>query len=43
MELKFPKHPYHTHGGAHVPHCKNTAHTETVVMPPPAQITLPKY
>lgn len=41
MELKFPKHPYHTHGGAHVPHCKNTAHTETVVMPPPAQITLP--
>lgn len=41
MELKFPKHPFHTHGGAHVPHCKNTAHTETRVMPPPAQITLP--
>lgn len=24
-----------------MPHCKNTAQTETLVMPPPAQITLP--
>lgn len=41
MELTFPKRPFRTHGGAHVPHHKNTAHTETRVMPPPAQITLP--
>lgn len=31
----------HTHGGAHVPHCKNTAECETVVMPPPEKIILP--
>lgn len=41
MELTFPKRPFRTHGGAHVPHHKNTAHTDTRVMPPPAQITLP--
>lgn len=41
MELKFPKRPFRTGGGAHVQHHKNTAHTETRVMPPPAQITLP--
>ena len=31
----------HTHGGAHVPHYKNTADSETVVMPPPEKILLP--
>ncbi|MGI6264036.1 MAG: electron transport complex subunit RsxC [Acutalibacteraceae bacterium] len=29
------------HGGAHVPHFKNTADSETVVMPPPEKILLP--
>ena len=41
MEITFPKRPYRTHGGAHVPHHKNTAHMETRVMPPPAEVTLP--
>ena len=41
MEQSFPKRPFRTHGGAHVPHHKNTAHTETHVMPPPDEITLP--
>ena len=41
MEQSFPKRPFRTHGGAHVPHHKNTAHTETRVMPPPDEITLP--
>ena len=41
MKELFPKHPYRTHGGAPVPHCKNTAHAETRVMPPPAVVTLP--
>ena len=30
----------HTHGGAHVPHYKNTAESETVVMDPPEKILL---
>ena len=41
MEITFPKRPYRTHGGAHVPHQKNTAHMETRVMPPPDEVTLP--
>lgn len=39
--LKFPKRPFATHGGAPVPHYKNTAECETAVMPPPAQVILP--
>ena len=27
MEQSFPKRPFRTHGGAHVPHHKNTANT----------------
>lgn len=30
----------HTHGGAHVPHYKNTAESETMVMEPPEKILL---
>jgi len=41
MELTFPTKPYKTHGGADVPHKKNTAQTESAVMPPPAQVVLP--
>ena len=40
MELTFPKRPFRTHGGAHVPHHKNTAHMETRFMPPPASVTI---
>ena len=39
--LFFPSHPFRTHGGAHVPHHKNTAGQESVTMPPPAQVILP--
>lgn len=39
-ELRFPTRPYHTHGGAHVPHRKNTAYAESVVMPCPDQVIL---
>lgn len=41
MELKFPKRPFSTHGGAAVPHCKNTWEKESAVMPPPARVILP--
>ncbi|MDF1493819.1 electron transport complex subunit RsxC [Caproiciproducens sp. CPB-2] len=41
MELTFPAKPFKTHGGADVPHNKNTAQTESAVMPPPAQVVLP--
>lgn len=41
MEIGFPKRPFRTHGGAHVPHHKNTAQLESLVMPPPSRITLP--
>ncbi len=41
MELTFPKKPYRTHGGADVPHHKNTAQMETAVMPCPSQVTIP--
>lgn len=39
--LSFPTRPFKTHGGASVPHRKNTAETETVRMPAPAFVTLP--
>lgn len=41
MELQFPEKPYHTHGGAKVPHRKNTAKMETAVLPAPSQVVLP--
>ncbi len=39
--LTFPKKPYRTHGGVHVPHRKNTAHTQSVIMPAPKSVTIP--
>ena len=41
MELSFPANPFKTHGGADVPHRKNTAQMESASMPPPAQVVLP--
>lgn len=40
-DLSFPAKPFRTHGGAKVPHRKNTADKESVIMPPPAQIIMP--
>ena len=37
----FPKRPFHTHGGAPVPHRKNTAEIPSVVMGPPKQVVIP--
>ncbi len=39
-KLTFPKRPYRTHGGVHVPHHKNTAHMQTVEMPAPKMVTI---
>lgn len=36
-----PFRPFSTHGGASVPHRKNTAEMESVVMPAPSQVTIP--
>lgn len=41
MELTFPVKPFKTHGGADVPHRKNTAQMESTVLPPPQQVVLP--
>lgn len=41
MAITFPTKPYKTHGGASVPHYKNTAQMESVIMPIPAQVVLP--
>lgn len=41
VTLQFPKRPFRTHGGARVPHRKNTAAMESVMMPPPAQVVIP--
>lgn len=41
MELKFPVKPFKTHGGAHVPHHKNTSQMESVFMPIPSTVTIP--
>ncbi len=41
MELTFPTKPFKTHGGAAVPHRKNTAQLESVMLPPPEQVVLP--
>ncbi len=39
-ELIFPKRPYRTKGGVHVPHHKNTSRKESVVMPVPKTVTI---
>ena len=41
MELTFPEKPFRTHGGAAVPHHKNTAQMESVILPCPSQVTIP--
>ena len=38
---QFPKRPFKTHGGAPVPHHKNTWQAQSAVMPPPARVVLP--
>ena len=39
--MEFPKHPFRTHGGAAVPHHKNTWDIPTATMPPPEKVILP--
>lgn len=39
-KLTFPKKPYRTHGGVHVPHRKNTASKHSVEMPIPKSVTI---
>lgn len=39
--LFFPRHPFRTHGGAPVPHYKNTSDVESVILPPPSQVIIP--
>ena len=41
MDLSFPVKPFKTHGGAHVPHHKNTSAMESVYMPVPSQVVIP--
>lgn len=41
MELTFPKKPFRTHGGARVPHHKNTSQIPTAVLPTPKQVVIP--
>ncbi len=41
MELDFPKRPFRNHGGAAVPHHKNTWGQPSAVMPPPGRVILP--
>ena len=41
MQQQFPKHPFRTHGGAPVPHHKNTWGTPTAVMPSPGRVVIP--
>lgn len=41
MDLIFPVKPFKSHGGAVVPHRKNTAQMDTVMLPPPEQVILP--
>lgn len=39
--MEFPTHPFRTHGGAAVPHHKNTWDIPTSTMPPPEKVILP--
>ncbi len=41
MALDFPVKPFKTHGGAHVPHHKNTSQMESVFMPIPKIVIIP--
>lgn len=41
MQQQFPTHPFKTHGGAPVPHHKNTWSAPSVAMPPPARVVIP--
>ncbi len=41
QSLTFPTRPFSTRGGAKVPHRKNTAAMETVVMPAPKEVIIP--
>lgn len=41
MNMTLPESPFKTHGGADVPHRKNTAQMESAVLPPPAEVLLP--
>ena len=41
MGLTFPAKPFKTHGGAKVPHRKNTAQRASAALPPPGQVVLP--
>ncbi len=41
MQQPFPTRPFKTHGGAPVPHHKNTWQAPSVVMPPPARVVIP--
>ena len=41
VSLSFPVRPFSTRGGAKVPHRKNTAAMETVVMPAPKEVIIP--
>lgn len=40
-DLTLPKNPFHTRGGARVPHRKNTLNSESVTLPCPKQVILP--
>ncbi|PKM63381.1 MAG: electron transport complex subunit RsxC [Firmicutes bacterium HGW-Firmicutes-21] len=40
-KLAFPKKPFKTRGGIHIPHNKNTALEQSVVMPPPQSVNIP--
>ncbi len=37
----FPKKPFGTKGGLHIPHNKNTALSQSVIMPPPEFVRIP--
>lgn len=41
LKLSFPAKPFHTWGGARVPHRKHTADTQSVIMPSPKTVTIP--
>lgn len=41
MQLEFPKRPFRNHGGAAVPHRKNTWDIPSVMMPPPKRVIIP--
>lgn len=43
MALDFPNRPFRNHGGAKVPHHKNTWAAPSAVMPPPARVILPMH